>query len=527
MSTTPPSTPPADAVPPATPGDFAVPRRVLLWVTLYACAIFLPFLGSSRTVTRHEVIVTLPALQMIENGDWLIPYYTNRVWIDKPPLIGWVTALLYVATGGFSEWACRLPAALSAIGLCVLVAILARRFMDERVALLAGLAQATAVYAYMQGRLGEIDMPFALLLGGAHATLLWHWGRGELRIPWLSAAAFHILAALAFLAKGPLALAFLGCTILAYCGVRRSFKPLTTVLLTPTIVLFPLVGLSWYVAVYLKVPELALERWAYTYVDRFTGQHHLGRQSPLLYAVAIPWLALPWSVVLLLGARPLFRDARRPDAYFQKYLWCWFLAGLVPLLISQFKHKHYCIPILPPLSIFAGQVLVLFAERIGAIHAKRIFIGAFLGIAVALAIIGGFVMPRRDHRKPTVDFVRTQTAKLPPGETLYVVGLAQSAVYPYIQCRWVGLNSAKDVQRVLEAADQRPVRVLTLQGFLPLAARLGLGLEVEAVEPVRRKYPAPLVLVMGTARRIEPTSGPALTREEELESELIPGADDN
>jgi 4-amino-4-deoxy-L-arabinose transferase-like glycosyltransferase len=470
--------------------------RILLIVALYAAAVYLPFLGAGRTMTRHEVIVTLPALQMLKDGNWLVPHYTNHLWVDKPPLVGWITAALFAATGGFSELAARLPAALSAIGLCVLMAGLAYRFLGGAAALLAGLVQATCVYGYMQGRLGEIDMPFTLLVAAAQTVLVWHWGRGEIRLPLPSAALFHTLAGLAVLAKGPVAVAFLGATILGFCLIRRTLRPLRVVLWTPAVTCFFVVALWWYVAVWAQVGDAALERWSYNYVDRFSGEHHLGAQTALLYLASIPWLALPCTLVLVIGARRLVRDVRRPGAVFERFLWLWFLAGLIPLLISAFKHKHYAIPVLPPLSILTAKLLAEHLAQVGR-RARDCYVGFFAVTVVVLAIVGAVVLPARDPRRATADFVRTETKRVPAEAKLYVVGLAQSAVYPYVQHAWVGLNSLDEVRSELKASAGRPVWMLTLRAYLPAGAKEGIQLQEMVGEPARKKYPPQDMLVLG------------------------------
>src|SRR3990170_782593 len=167
---------------------------IYLLVAGYAAAILLPFLGSNRTLTNHEVYIALPAKEMLHSGDWIVPTYTGRTWLAKPPLLYWVTAGLAWLRGEFDEWTARLPAAFSAILLSLLVTALAARWFDRTTALLAGLIQASMGYTYMQGRLGEIDMPLACLLAAALAILGLHWCRNEFRLPLRSAVAFHGLA---------------------------------------------------------------------------------------------------------------------------------------------------------------------------------------------------------------------------------------------------------------------------------------------------------------------------------------------
>ncbi len=93
-----------DIVPNGTSDD-SVPqrksRRIVLgalFVASYACLIYLPFLGSSRTLTRHEVMVTHPALRMLADGEWLVPHYSSGRWLDKPPLVSWLVIRSFAAS---------------------------------------------------------------------------------------------------------------------------------------------------------------------------------------------------------------------------------------------------------------------------------------------------------------------------------------------------------------------------------------------------------------------------------------------
>ena len=142
-------------------------------------------------------MVTHAAQRMLVDGEWIVPPFASGLWLDKPPLVNWLTAASFLAFGGFSEFAARLPAALSTIGLCILVAALAQRFLSWRAALFAGLVQATCIYTYAHGRLGELDMPFAFLMSAAYAVLAVHWSREDFALPWRAAVVFHTLAGLA------------------------------------------------------------------------------------------------------------------------------------------------------------------------------------------------------------------------------------------------------------------------------------------------------------------------------------------
>jgi hypothetical protein len=68
----------------AEPGRRGRLGGLLLWVALYAAVIYLPFLGSARTLTSHEVMVTHAAQRMLIDGHWVVPHFASGLWLDKP-----------------------------------------------------------------------------------------------------------------------------------------------------------------------------------------------------------------------------------------------------------------------------------------------------------------------------------------------------------------------------------------------------------------------------------------------------------
>src|SRR5512142_804899 len=55
------------------------------------------------------------AREMLLLKDWLIPHLNLLPYLEKPPLVYWLTALSFKVLG-FSELAARLPSALCALG---------------------------------------------------------------------------------------------------------------------------------------------------------------------------------------------------------------------------------------------------------------------------------------------------------------------------------------------------------------------------------------------------------------------------
>ena len=494
------------------PGEFVLWRTrpaLLLFVALYAATIYLPFLGSSRTLTSHEVMITHPAMRILEDGHWIVPRYASGRWLDKPPLLNWVTALGFATLGGFSEFAARLPSALSAIGLCVLMAWATDRLVGRRAAVFAGLVQATCVYMLIQGRLGEIDMPFTLLMTAAHVVLLLRWARGDIDLPLGAGLVFHLLAALAVLAKGALAVVLLGMTVLAFCAIRRSWRPLRAVVFTPGIGVFLLIAGGWHVAAWFEAGQEALDQWRYNSVLRFLGLHHLGTAPFYFYFYTIPWLMLPWSVALILGVRRLWQDARRPHMLLDQFLWSWFLGGLVFFTLCFFKQKHYILPLLPPLTVFCARLLDLHLTRDG-VRARRFFVITFAVIPLVFGAVSGVILPSRDHRQETVAFLRQAMTQIPPKQELFVIGLGQSSAYPYITHEpCIYFDTLEDVRETLHARHGEDMWILTLRQYQSLGDEAHLTFEEALGEREREHHPRDETIVLGRLTLGSPASAPA------------------
>ncbi|MBK9121409.1 MAG: glycosyltransferase family 39 protein [Phycisphaerales bacterium] len=470
---------------------------ILLLVAAYAAAIYLPFLGTGRMLTSHEGMVAHPALRILSDGVWIVPPYAAGHWLDKQPLVNWLAAVCFAVAGGFSEFAARLPAALSAILLCLLVTVVAARFETRRAALLAGLAQASMVYLYMQGRLGEVDTTFALLVTAAHFVLLWHWGKGTWHLPWKAAVLFHVVLALAVLTKGFLAVVLVGLTILALCWLAQTWQPLRVVVVTPAVLLFVLIAGGWHLAAYLAVGQEALDQWRYNSVLRFFGLHHLQPKTFFLYLYTVPWMVLPCGAALVIAAPRLRRAARAPDGYVDRFVWAAFFAGMLFLMLSFHKAKHYVVPVLPVLTLLIGRVLDWHVEIKG--RAAQVFYASVFSVALlAFGLVSGVVMPARDHRRPTVEFAQRVTGDLPADAVLLVTGLGQHAVYPYLaHPRIVYADEPEAIRRLIAERGGAPLWALTVQKRMPDAEKLGLQFEELAREEPRRKLNPGDELVFG------------------------------
>ena len=83
----------------------------LLWAGIY-----LPGLGTLE-LKGEEPRRSLPAIAMLDTGNWLVPQLNGKPYLSKPPLVNWLIAASMHVTGRRDEYAARLPSVLAMLAL--------------------------------------------------------------------------------------------------------------------------------------------------------------------------------------------------------------------------------------------------------------------------------------------------------------------------------------------------------------------------------------------------------------------------
>lgn len=325
-------------------------------IAAYGIILLLLRFGPAWVLTYHEAFYCEPAREFLLTGDFLVPRIAGDPSWQKPPLTLWAIAGSLELFDTEAEWAARLPINLCAIVNACLIAFLAARWFGDRMGRIAGLLQMTSIYVLFQARLAEPDMVFCTTVTAAITAF----ARGALPGPnralaprlWPWALPFGTAAGLAVLTKGPLGVAFIAGACGLYALTGRSRRAWRLLLHPVAIASFLIVALPWYLLAYLRDPAGVAEFLLVHNLGRFRGTLG-GDEGPFFYLYAIPGLLLPWTILVITGTIRLNRERPQPLDYW-RLLACWFGFGLLLISASSWKHKHYAIPILPPLSIVAA-----------------------------------------------------------------------------------------------------------------------------------------------------------------------------
>ena len=326
--------------------------------------------------------------EMAASGDWLVPRLNGIEHFQKPPLIYWATAASIRVFGPY-DWAARLPATLAALALIAATVWLGRELYDHRSGKLAGLIAASTLGVYLIGHLLTPDMLMAMWITVALAALARFHRTRALGYGYLVFAA----AGLAFMTKGPMgfvvpAAAGIGLTI----AVRKSGGRLGLPWVTGGILAFA-IGLSWFLAVAAKFPELQGYFLGDELVKRFASKSH-GRSRPFwFFLIILPLFMLPWSALAIGLVRRTWRTlrARQRLSPPQAFL---FAAVAIPFLVlssSGSKLPTYVLPLAGPLAVAIARHL-LTSPGYSPARVRKLAIGS-LCLCLLAAMSAGFAQP--------------------------------------------------------------------------------------------------------------------------------------
>jgi 4-amino-4-deoxy-L-arabinose transferase-like glycosyltransferase len=293
------------------------------------------------------------AREMLVLKDYLTPHLNFLPYLEKPPLVYWLTAVS-LSLGGLNEWAARAIPALSALAGVWAVYWLAAKLWGARAAFLAGLVTATSSGYFLLARILTLDMSL---------TCFMTWGIGLAYIavrnqerhllPWA-----YLALGLAVLTKGPVGVVLPALIFLIWFMARKQWGGIWHLWHTGGVLLLAVVVLPWYILVGWRNPDF----WRYFFwhenLQRFLApQIHAG-QPVYFYVGALAAGFLPWVFLLPWAWQASVPEAPSPEARQDRFfLVIWFGVIFLFFSLAQAKLFPYLLPGLPPLAMLLARSL--------------------------------------------------------------------------------------------------------------------------------------------------------------------------
>ena len=94
--------------------------------------------GTRVLATNDEARFAVLARDILEHGRWLLPRLGDTPYLNKPPLMAWLIALVSWPLGGVTQGSAVWPSLAAAVGLVLTTWWIGRRLWDQAVGLTAG-----------------------------------------------------------------------------------------------------------------------------------------------------------------------------------------------------------------------------------------------------------------------------------------------------------------------------------------------------------------------------------------------------
>jgi len=331
-------------------------RAVVLFVV--PLVLYGVLLGVLPLMEPDETRYALIPREMNQTGDYVTPHLKGVVYLEKPPLAYWATALSYRLLGE-GEFSSRLFGALCAWGCILLAYAMGRHLYDEETGTFAAAVFSTSLLPFVLGRLNILDMPLTFFVSAA----LWSayryleerregTGRGRAYL-W----GLYLFSAAAFLTKGLVGVVFPFAVGVLWLLWEKRWREVPRLVSPAGILVFLVAAGPWLYLVQAANPDFFHFFFVREHFLRFTTTIH-ERTEPFYYYFLILLVGtVPWGAYLpraLLAAPGAARDL---PASARRYLLSW--GGFVFLFfsLSSSKLASYIAPVRGPLAVYLGHVL--------------------------------------------------------------------------------------------------------------------------------------------------------------------------
>ncbi len=289
--------------------------------------------------------------EMLALHDFIVPHLNYVAYVEKPPLLYWLTALSFRILG-INEFAARLVPAMSALLGVLATFIFADRAMGRPRAVMATAILATAPLYAVMAQVLTTDMLLSAMTTIAIFSLFLYFKEGGIWC-WIA----YVAVALATLTKGPVGIALPALTMVVFLwweralrGAIRRFHAIAGGILIVAIVA------PWFTAISLREPGFLDFYFIGEHIRRIFDSSFSHGEPAYFYIPVVILGLLPWSLLVpfLTWRRMTPNPARR---------YC-VLAALVIIgtfSASSGKLIPYIIPAFPPLAVLLADGIIACA----------------------------------------------------------------------------------------------------------------------------------------------------------------------
>jgi 4-amino-4-deoxy-L-arabinose transferase-like glycosyltransferase len=317
-------------------------------VFIIAGLIFFFHLGAYGFWEPDEARYGEIAREMLELRDFIVPHLNYVAYVEKPPLLYWLTALSF-RIFGINEFAARLAPAMAALLGVLATFIFADRVMGRRRAVMAAAILATAPLYAVMAQVLTTDMLLSALTAIAIFALFLHYKEGGIWC-WIA----YLAMALATLSKGPVGIALPALTMVVFLwweGALRGSLQRFHAIAGATLVLA--IVAPWFVAISLREPGFLNFYFVGEHIRRIFDSSFSHGEPPYFYIPVVIAGLLPWSLLV-----PFLTWRRMTPNPARRYCVIASLVIIGGFSASSGKLIPYIIPAFPALAVLLADGII-------------------------------------------------------------------------------------------------------------------------------------------------------------------------
>jgi 4-amino-4-deoxy-L-arabinose transferase-like glycosyltransferase len=450
-------------------------------------------------IDRDEPRFAEASREMIERGDYIVPYFNNQLRLDKPPFTYWAQTVSYRVFGE-NDFAARFPSAIAAALTALVIFAWGMRLRGKELGLWAAIIFTFSLQTFIHAKAAVADMWLVLFVTLAH----WSGWQTLQRSPRNQGAAissppraiwrspflvFYLSLALGFLAKGPIAWTPLLTVAAMIISTRdwqlvRSFKFVRGILLTLAVIAL------W------GIPALIQTHGEFFSVG--IGRHVIGRSLATMdghgadsfgmYLLLLPFYFVtvfisffPWSIKLPWLVQRLWRERRSritDPGYSANKIDVYLLTGtaIIFIIFTLIKTKlpHYTLPAFPLLALLLARhwqgAMIFKSSTLAGVSRRPSFGAIAIGTACVWTAIALVVPPMVARFFPAYQLFQQSRASLRPDMQFASVEFEEPSLVWYFRSRIKGFLTPLNKRRATEFMSASGPRFIVLP--TPLAGLL-------------------------------------------------------
>ncbi|MEE9438036.1 MAG: glycosyltransferase family 39 protein [Saprospiraceae bacterium] len=309
------------------------------------------------------------AQEMVQDGQWLQLYHRQMPYLDKPPLLFWLSAFSFKIFG-VSNFAYKFPSFLFALLTIFSTYKLTKYYYGNRAGLIAAI-----IIGSVQGLYSiTLDVRTDSILIGSVTFAIWQLSQYIEKQNYKNLFLGSIGIALAMLAKGPIGIMVPFLAIGGDVLMNRQWKVIfkwqwIIGLGTIALILSPMTyGLytqfdshpEIFVNGKTGVSGVYFYFWEQSF-GRLTGENVWSNNAgPFFFIHTLLWAFLPWTLILIPALVDRLRNYRKKSKYSEYISIFGFLLPFIAFSISKYKLPHYIFVVFP----LAAMLLAAYIDKI-------------------------------------------------------------------------------------------------------------------------------------------------------------------